>query len=108
MPSDKFVNSLVDLHLYFVQYRASRFLVFSFINIVCRAKPSLYCLSHVAVQPKTHKETGDTVRLPARLLGDGDTQRKDIYIEHRACRAARLASYRKMTQPGEICWLWYL
>jgi hypothetical protein len=32
------------------------------------------------------------------------TQRKDIYIEHRAGTAARLASWRKMTQPGEFCW----
>jgi hypothetical protein len=31
-------------------------------------------------------------------------QRKDIYIEHRAGKAARLASWRKMTQPGEFCW----
>jgi hypothetical protein len=28
-------------------------------------------------------------------------QRKDIYIEHRAGKAARLATWRKMTQPGE-------
>ncbi len=27
-------------------------------------------------------------------------QRKDIYIEHRAGKATRLASWRKMTQPG--------
>ncbi len=31
-------------------------------------------------------------------------QRKDIYIEHWAGKAARLASWRKMTQPGEFCW----
>jgi hypothetical protein len=30
--------------------------------------------------------------------------RKDIYIEQRAGKAARLASCRKMTQPGEFCW----
>jgi hypothetical protein len=33
-------------------------------------------------------------------------QRKDIYIEHRAGKAACLASWRKMTQPGEFCWCW--
>ncbi len=33
-------------------------------------------------------------------------QRKYIYIEHRAGKAARLASWRKMTQPGEFCWWW--
>jgi hypothetical protein len=27
---------------------------------------------------------------------------------HRAGKAARLASWRKMTQPGELCWRWYL
>jgi hypothetical protein len=31
-------------------------------------------------------------------------QRKDIYIEHRASKAARLASWRKMTHPGEVYW----
>jgi hypothetical protein len=31
-------------------------------------------------------------------------QRKDINIEHRASKAARLSSWRKMTQPGEFCW----
>jgi hypothetical protein len=30
-------------------------------------------------------------------------QRKDI-VEHRAGKVARLASWRKMTQPGEFCW----
>jgi hypothetical protein len=30
-------------------------------------------------------------------------QRKDIYIEHRAGKAPRLASWRKMTQQGEFC-----
>jgi hypothetical protein len=30
--------------------------------------------------------------------------REDIYIEHRAGKVARLASWRKMTQPGEFCW----
>jgi hypothetical protein len=34
------------------------------------------------------------------------TQRKDIYIEHWAGKAARLASWRKMTQLGEFCWWW--
>jgi hypothetical protein len=34
----------------------------------------------------------------------GPSQRKDIYIEHRAGKAPRLASWRKMTQPGEFCW----
>ncbi len=34
------------------------------------------------------------------------SQRKDIYIEHRAGKAACLASWRKMTQPGEFCWWW--
>jgi len=31
-------------------------------------------------------------------------QRKDIYIEHRTGKAPYLASWRKMTQPGEFCW----
>jgi hypothetical protein len=31
-------------------------------------------------------------------------QRKEIYIEHRAGKTAHLASWRKMTQPGEFCW----
>jgi hypothetical protein len=31
-------------------------------------------------------------------------QIKDIYIEHWAGKAARLASWRKMTQQGEFCW----
>jgi hypothetical protein len=31
-------------------------------------------------------------------------QRKDIYIEHRAGKTPCLASWRKMTQPGEFCW----
>jgi hypothetical protein len=31
-------------------------------------------------------------------------QRKDIYIENRAGKVARLASWRKMTQPGGFCW----
>ncbi len=35
----------------------------------------------------------------------GMKQRKDIlYIEHRAGKATCLASWRKMTQPGEFCW----
>ncbi len=36
----------------------------------------------------------------------GKNQRKDIYIEHRAGTAPRLASWRIMTQPGEICLRW--
>ncbi len=31
-----------------------------------------------------------------------DNQRKDIYIEHRAGKAALLASWRKMTHPDEF------
>jgi hypothetical protein len=31
-------------------------------------------------------------------------RREVIYIEHRAGKAARLDSWRKMTQPGEFCW----
>jgi hypothetical protein len=31
-------------------------------------------------------------------------QRKYIYIEHRAGKVARLASWRKMTQPADFCW----
>ncbi len=31
-------------------------------------------------------------------------QRKYTYIEHWAGTAARLSSWRKMTQPGEFCW----
>jgi hypothetical protein len=39
-------------------------------------------------------------------LGWGGTedQRIHIYIEHRAGKAARLASWWKMTEPGEFCW----
>jgi hypothetical protein len=33
-------------------------------------------------------------------------KRHILYMEHRAGKAARLASWRKMTQPGEICWRW--
>jgi hypothetical protein len=33
-------------------------------------------------------------------------QRKDLYKEQRTGKAARLASWRKMTQPGEFCWCW--
>jgi hypothetical protein len=29
---------------------------------------------------------------------------KNMYIEHRAGKVACLASWRKMTQPGEFCW----
>ncbi len=36
------------------------------------------------------------------LAGWGRTQRKDIYIEHRAGKAARLASWRKMTQMASF------
>ncbi len=32
------------------------------------------------------------------------SQRKDRHIEHRAGKAPCLASWRKMTQPGEFCW----
>jgi hypothetical protein len=35
--------------------------------------------------------------------GEYILQRKDIYIEHWASKAARLASWKKMTQPGEFC-----
>ncbi len=37
-------------------------------------------------------------------IRDTENQRKDIYIEHRAGKTPRLASWRKMTQPGEFCW----
>jgi hypothetical protein len=43
--------------------------------------------------------------LVRRGIGGGRRyQIKDIYIEHRAGKAALLASWRKMTQPSEFCW----
>jgi hypothetical protein len=46
-----------------------------------------------------------TLPVVRRGMGGGRRyQRKDIYMEHRAGKAALLASWRKMTQPSEFCW----
>jgi hypothetical protein len=64
----------------------------------------------LAVQAQV-TEPGHQVRVRGSATQEGSSaqgtyrQRKDTYsIEHRAGRAVRLASWRKMTQPGEYCW----
>jgi hypothetical protein len=58
-----------------------------------------YCARNILT---VHRETL-TQYITFKRGGRGE-QRKDIYIENRAGKAARLTSWRKMTQPGEFCW----
>jgi hypothetical protein len=46
----------------------------------------------------------ETTACQIEIIHGKPRQRKNIYIEHRAAKAARLAIWRKMTQPGEFFW----
>jgi hypothetical protein len=57
----------------------------------CQAMPSLRDVAH----------DGVCVHL---VIDQPREKTYTIYIEHRAGKAARLASWRKMTQPGVFGW----